>query len=172
MISELSKEIIENCQKGDMQSFKLIYRHYEKTIYGFCFRMLNNQEDTEDAMQTIFLNLYRGIGKYRFKSKFSTYLFSITRNVCFDLLKHQKVEKENLNDVENISVNPRSADQDITKAIYRLPQKTRECFILFAIEGYPQGEIAELLNIKPGTVKALIFQARQKLVAWLGDEEE
>ena len=171
MISEPNKELIENCQKGDMESFKLIYRHYEKTIYGYCFRMLNNQQDSEDAMQTIFLNLYRGIGKYRFKARFSTYLFTITRNVCIDLLKNQKGEKKNLDEVENISVNPRSAEQDIANAISRLPQKTRECFILFAMEGYPQGEIAELLNIKPGTVKAFIFQARQKLIAWLGDEE-
>jgi RNA polymerase sigma-70 factor (ECF subfamily) len=172
LISEPSKELIENCQKGDLESFKRLYRHYERTIFGFCYRMLNNRQDTEDAVQTIFLNLYRGIGKYRFKAGFSTYLFSITRNVCFDMLKSQKVVKENLDEAKNISVNPMSVNHDIAKAISRLPQKTRECFILFAVEGFPQDEIAELLNIKSGTVKALIFQARQKLVAWLADEEE
>ena len=132
--------------------------------------MLNNQQDTEDAVQTIFLKLYRSIGKYQFKSRFSTYLFSITRNVCFDLLKHQKVQREDLDKAKHISTNPVSADPDIAKAISKLPEKTRECFILFAIEGYPQEEIANILDVKLGTVKALIFQARQKLVQWLADE--
>ena len=148
----------------------MLYKHYEKTIFGFCYRMLNNQQDTEDAVQTIFLNLYRNIRKYQFKSRFSTYVFSITRNVCFDLLKHQKVQKEDFDEAQHISTNPISADPDITKAISRLPEKTRECFILFAIEGYPQEEIASILDVKTGTVKALIFQARQKLVQWLADE--
>jgi RNA polymerase sigma-70 factor (ECF subfamily) len=131
--------------------------------------MLINQQDTEDAVQTIFLNLYRNIAGFRFKARFTTYLFSIARNVCYDILKHQKVLKEDLNEAHYISGNPLSVDQDIPKAISLLPEKTRECFILFAIEGYPQEEIAELLNIKVGTVKALIFQARQKLIAWLSD---
>ncbi len=150
----------------------MLYRHYEKSVFGFCFRMLNNQQDAEDAVQTIFLNLYRGIGKYRFKARFSTYLFSIIRNVCVDTLKHKKVIKEELDETEHISTNPIFADQDIEKAISSLPERTRECFILFAVEGYPHKEIARLLNIKQGTVKALIYQARQKLVALLGNDEE
>jgi RNA polymerase sigma-70 factor (ECF subfamily) len=147
----------------------MLYKHYEKTIFGFCYRMLNNQQDTEDAVQTIFLNLYRNITRFNFKARFTTYLFSITRNVCYDLLKHQKIEKEDFIENNHVSGNSLPMDQDISKAISLLPQKTRECFILFAIEGYPQEEIAVLLDIKVGTVKALIFQARQKLITWLSD---
>lgn len=169
MISEPSKEIIQNCQKGDLESFKMLYKHYEKTIYGFCYRMLNNKQDTEDAVQTIFLNLYRSIKSFSFKSRLTTYLFSITRNVCYDMLKQHRVINEELNETEHIAGNTSPMDQDISKAVSHLPEKTRECFILFAIEGYPQEEIAELLNIKVGTVKALIFQARQKLVTWLSE---
>jgi RNA polymerase sigma-70 factor (ECF subfamily) len=132
--------------------------------------MLNNQQDAEDAVQTIFLNLYRSIGKFNFKSRFSTYLFSITRNVCLDVLKQNKVVKEDLDESMHINSTAMPSDQDITRAISLLPEKTRECFILFAIEGYPQQEIADILNIKVGTVKALIFQARQKIVSWLSEE--
>jgi RNA polymerase sigma-70 factor (ECF subfamily) len=147
----------------------MLYKHYEKTIFGFCYRILNNQQDTEDAVQTVFFNLYHNITRFNFKARFTTYLFSITRNVCYDLLKHQNIEKEDFIENNHVSGNSPPMDQDISKAISRLPQKTRECFILFAIEGYPQDEIAVLLNIKVGTVKALIFQARQKLITWLSD---
>jgi RNA polymerase sigma-70 factor (ECF subfamily) len=172
LITEPGKDLIKKCQKGDLESFKILYKHYEKTIFGFCYRMLNNKQDAEDAVQTIFLNLYRSFSKFRFKARFTTYLFSITRNVCYDLMKEQKIKKEDLEEIVQTSANNYPMDQDIAKAISLLPEKTRECFVLFAIEGYPQDEIANLLNIKIGTVKALIFQARKKLVTWLSDEEE
>jgi RNA polymerase sigma-70 factor (ECF subfamily) len=166
---EPSKELIQKSQNGDMESFKMLYDHYLKTIYGFCYRMLNNQQDAEDAVQTIFLKLYRNIAKFNFRARFTTYLFSITRNVCYDMLNQRKNDSDDLEQVEQIAGNITDYDQDISRAISKLPGRTRECFILFAIEGYPQEEIADLLRIKTGTVKALIFQARQKLVAWLND---
>jgi RNA polymerase sigma-70 factor (ECF subfamily) len=169
LISEPSKELIQNCQKGDLESFKMLYRHYEKTIYGFCLRMLDHRQDTEDALQTIFLNLYRNLARFNFKARFTTYVFSITRNVCYDMLNQRKNMNVDLNKAENVSGNIPEYDQDLSRAISKLPERTRECFILFAIEGYPQDEIAEILNIKTGTVKALIFQARQKLVSWLSE---
>jgi len=152
-----------------MECFKMLYEHYVKTIYGFCLRMLNNQQDAEDAVQTIFHNLFRNISGFKFKSKFSTYLFSITHNVCFDSINKRKNIIDDLEKAENLSIIIPDVKEDLSMAISKLPERTRECFILFAIEGYPQNEIADLLNIKIGTVKSLIFQARQKLISWLND---
>ena len=150
----------------------MLYRHYEKTIYGFCYRMLQNQQDTEDAVQNIFHNLYRNLSNFKFKSRFSTYLFTITRNVCHDILNKRKNFNSDLEQATQQSTHISEFQQDLSTAISRLPEKTRECFLLFAVEGYPQGEVATLLNVEVGTVKALVFQARQKLVAWLSDDEE
>ena len=169
MIPEPNKELIKNCQKSDMESFKMLYRHYEKFIFAFCLRMLNNRQDTEDAVQTIFLNLYRGIANFNFQSRFTTYLISITRNVCYNMLKKQKHETDEFEHAKLIAEDSTNYDQDLSQAISKLPVRTRECFILFAVEGYPQAEVAAILNIKIGTVKSLIFQARKKLVSWLSD---
>ena len=147
----------------------MLYRHYEKFIFGFCLRMLNNRQDTEDAVQTIFLNLYRGIANFNFKSRFTTYLISITRNVCYNMLKKQKHETGEFEHAKLIAGDDTYFNQDLSHAISKLPARTRECFILFAVEGYPQVEIATILNIKVGTVKSLIFQARKKLVSWLSE---
>ena len=132
-------------------------------------RMLNNQQDTEDAVQTIFLNLYRNIARFNYKARFTTYLFTITRNVCYDILHQRKQSNEGLEKAEQIAGDALKEDPDISNAISKLPERTRECFIMFAIEGYPQEEIAEILGIRSGTVKALIFQARQKLRTWLSE---
>jgi len=169
LIPEPGKELIQNCQKRDMESFRMLYRHYEKFVFGFCLRMLNNQQDTEDAVQTVFLNLYHGIVNFKFNSRFTTYLMSITRNVCFDMLRQQKRRGEAPDLTEPVSREGTDYDHDLLQAISNLPSRTRECFILFAVEQYPQAEIAELLQIKIGTVKALIFQARQKLIYWLNE---
>lgn len=169
MIPEPSKELIKNCQNRDMESFKMLYRHYEKFIFGFCLRMLNNRQDTEDAVQTIFLNLFRGIANFNFKSRFTTYLISITRNVCYNMLKKQKHENGEFEHAKLIAGADTNFNHDLSHAISKLPARTRECFILFAVEGYPQVEIATILNIEVGTVKSLIFQARKKLVSWLSE---
>jgi RNA polymerase sigma-70 factor (ECF subfamily) len=155
-----------------MESFKMLYEHYIKTIYGFCLRMLNHQQDAEDAVQTIFHNLYRNISNFRFKSQFSTYLISITRNVCHDILDKRKNVTDDIEQAQHHSTSLSEFQQDLSTAISRLPERTRECFVLFAVEGYPQEEVASLMNVEVGTVKALVYQARQKLVAWLGNHEE
>lgn len=171
MVPEPSTDLIRQCQRGDLNAFKLLYRHYEKTIYSYCLRMLNHRQDTEDAVQTIFLKLYTHISGYRYRSRFTTYLFTVARNVCYDKLNQQKVTDEELYHARHVRIdNPQpDRDCDISRAIAQLPQRTRECFILFAVEGLPQNQIAEILEIKTGTVKALIFQARQKLQIWLGE---
>jgi len=147
----------------------MLYKHCEKTIYGYCLRMLNHQQDTEDAVQTIFLKLFRNLSNYKYKARFTTYLFTIARNVCYDILNQTKHENEDLENAKYIAGNATDYDHDISRAISKLPERTRECFILFAIEGYPQEEIAEILGVRIGTVKALVFQAREKLRIWLSE---
>ncbi|MCK4559999.1 MAG: RNA polymerase sigma factor [Calditrichia bacterium] len=169
MIPEPSKDLIQQSKNGDLQSFKNLYRHYEKTIYGFCLRMLNNQQDAEDAVQTIFLKLFRNIAGFNYQARFTTYLFTIARNACYDILNQRKNMNEDLDKADHISGNTTNLDHDISGAISKLPERTRECFIMFAIEGYPQEQIAKIMSIKTGTVKALIFQARQKLRTWLSE---
>jgi RNA polymerase sigma-70 factor (ECF subfamily) len=169
LIPEPSKELIQQCQNGDMESFKMLYKHYEKTIYGFCLRMLNNQQDTEDAVQTIFLKLFRNLSSYKFKARFTTYLFTIARNACYDILNQRKYKNEDLENANHIAGNTIEYDHDFSMAISKLPERTRESFILFAIEGYPQDQIAEILGVQIGTVKAQVFQARQKLRNWLSE---
>lgn len=132
--------------------------------------MLGRQEDAEDAVQTAFLKLYRGVGQFQFSAKFSTYLLRIMMNVCFDLMqkrrgpKEQRFEKSEIFHAPGIDLR-----LQLEEAINTLPKRMRACFVLFAVEEMKQEEIAEVLHLRVGTVKAQIFHAKARLRALLAE---
>jgi RNA polymerase sigma-70 factor (ECF subfamily) len=161
-------KLIKRCQQGEISAFETLYYNYGEMLFRIAIRMLKQKEDAEDAVQTTFVKLYHGIGKYRFQSKFSTYLIRIVMNVCFDQLKKRKrMSGEPI--TEKASTNQGNLDLrlELDKAIHTLPPQQKACFSLFAIEDRPQEEIADILNITLGGVKSNIFQAKAKLKAIL-----
>ena len=171
-VSEI--ELIQRSKNGDLKSFEQIYRNHSRPVYGFCLRMLNHKEDAEDVVQTVFLKLYRSIHQFRQNAALGTYIMSIARNACYDKLnQRQRHHADELNEEEmHISNTPLYEHPDIESAISTLPVRMRECFVLFAVEGYPQEEIAKILDVKLGTVKAMTFQARKKIRAMLEESGE
>jgi RNA polymerase sigma-70 factor (ECF subfamily) len=159
---ENEQEIIERCQSGDLHAFKIIYQNYRDGLYRTAYRMLGIREDSEDALQLTFIKLYGAINKFRGDAKLSTYIFRILFNVCYDLRRKKKVE-ENIELNEPIFQPQNELQLHLDEAIRALPEKMRACFMLFAIEGFKQNEIAEMLDVTVGTVKAHIFQAKEKL---------
>jgi RNA polymerase sigma-70 factor (ECF subfamily) len=161
-------KIIKQCQRYDMSAYNEIFQRYEQPLLRIALRILGNQQDAEDAVQTTFLKLYRGIKNFRFNSKFSTYLFRILINNCFDRLREKKRMKlDPLEQVEPSYTSEPGVKFQLEKAIDALPPQKRTCFVLFAIEDFKQTEIAEILNMKIGTVKSNIFYAKTLLRAML-----
>ena len=132
-------EIVQKCQESDLSAFKMIYDRYKQPLLHTAFRMLGQQQDAEDAVQTAFLKLYRGIQKFRYDSKFSSYLFRILLNVCFDMLEKRKNKSVQLNEKMELSERPKNdLKMRLEDAIGRLPERMRACFVLFAIEDIQQ----------------------------------
>jgi RNA polymerase sigma factor (sigma-70 family) len=163
------QKIIERCQLGDLQAFKMIYQLYRDGLYRTAYRMLGNREDSEDALQMTFVKLYGAINKFRGEAKLSTYIFRILLNVCHDLHRKKKLEESSAYS-EPIFHPQNELQLHLDEAIRALPGKMRACFTLFAIEGFKQNEIAEMLGIKIGSVKSHIFQAKEKLKRSLKEE--
>lgn len=163
-------EIVRKCKEGDVHAYKTIYDRYEQPLLRMALRMLGQQQDAEDAVQTTFIKLYRGIGNFRYDAKFSTYLFRILMNVCLDQLeKKKKMRIQSLNTV-NPSSHPKvELRLQLEEAIGALPDQQRACFILFAIEELLQSEIAEILGLSLGGVKSNIFHAKNRLRSILSD---
>lgn len=161
--------VIKRCQEGELNAFEMVYKHYQKSLYIFAFRMLGNHEDAEDAMQLTFLKLYRAINGFKFKSKFSSYLMRILIHVCYDCVNKRKNDNAEFNE-NTVSIKPgNDLVIDLENAILLLPLRMRECFILFAVQGYDQSTIADIMKIEKGSVKSHIFQAKQKLRQILSD---
>lgn len=163
-------DVIRRCQAGDIGAFEAVYRHFEQPLLNLGLRMLGCQQDAEDAIQTTFMKFYRSIAKFQFESKLQTYLFRIMMNACFDLLgKRKRLKMEKLSPVKSTYSTNVELRLQLDDAIRTLPERMRACFVMFAVQDMKQSEIAEILEMQIGTVKAHIFQARTKLRALLSD---
>jgi RNA polymerase sigma-70 factor (ECF subfamily) len=157
-------QIIRNCQEDDMGAYKMIYDRYEQPLLHTALRILGQRQDAEDAVQMAFIKLYRNIQNYHFGAKFSTYLFRILINTCFDLIKKKNRMKTSDMDPEFLASVPSSETNiDLENAILKLPERMRACFVLYAVEGVPQSDIADILRLSVGGVKSNVHHAKKKL---------
>ena len=165
------RETIEACRRGDLDAYERLFREHWRRLLGVALRMLGDPADAEDAVQTAFIRLHRNIGRYRGEAGIGTYLMRILINVCHDMLRARKRRFE-LRPPEPAPGPGPDLRLQLEEAILTLPERMRACFVLHAVEGFPQKEIAEMLQIREGTVKAQVFQAKERLRALLTDEED
>jgi RNA polymerase sigma-70 factor, ECF subfamily len=157
------QELIIRCQKGDVSAFKEVYYTYGSLLYRMALRMLGNRQDAEDAVQTVFVKLYQRISQFRQESSFRTYLVRMVLNICFDQLQSRRPLLELDEAVAAEATTEPEMQLVLQQAMDALPERMRACFILFAVEGWPQQDIAEALHISLGAVKSHIFQAKARL---------
>jgi RNA polymerase sigma-70 factor (ECF subfamily) len=157
--------IIRRCQRGDRDAFATLYRRYERQMFAVAFRMLHGREEAEDALHDAFLGLYRRIGQFRFESAFSTWFYRIVVNTCLDRLKRRRRTAAVVLDEAREPAGDDATELRVhlERAIAELPPRMKVCFVLFAQEGFKQREIAAMLDMKLGTVKVHVFEARARL---------
>ena len=155
------RNLVKRCQKGDLKAYQALYNQYEQPMLRLGYRMLGQQQDAEDAVQETFIRLYRSIHKFEFRAAINTYLFRIMTNVCFDMLEKRK--KMPANDAEPVYTSQAPLRLKLEQHIATLPDRMRACFVMFAVEGFKQREIADILDLSIGTVKAHIHEAKMRL---------
>lgn len=163
------RKIIERCRTGDLDAFRQVYDRYGQPLLRTAMRLLGRPQEAEDAVQDTFLKLFRSIGGFHSDGRFSTYLFQILHNTCMDILRKRKTA---VADIENMDILGAPSSHELAHSLARavdgLPGQMRSCFVLFAVEEYSQEEVADILGVSVGTVKASVHRARKKLRAWLG----
>jgi RNA polymerase sigma-70 factor, ECF subfamily len=122
----------------------------------------------DDIAQDVFITVYRNLGKFRFESQFTTWLYRITVNKCKDYLRKKKIRSVFLpikDTDEAVYEQEHTSDisEAVHKAIARLPEKLRLPLLMKDIEGLSYQDIAETMNCEIGTVKSRIFRAREGL---------
>jgi len=171
MVLANEDQVVRRCQQGDLQAFESLYRHYETPMLRIAHRLMGNRQDAEDALQNAFVKLYRKVGRYTFRSSFSTWFYRVVVNTCYNMLKADKTRSSvSLEKVAEIAREPQvEIGVHLEDAIACLPPRMKTCFVLFAVEGFKQREIAEILDTREGTVKAQVFAAKSRLREILGE---
>ena len=128
---------------------------------------LGNTSDAEDAVQETLLKVHRAASTYTGEAAFSTWVYRILVNTCYDLLRRRRrrIEEEPIEDtLERSAPNVDDAKRiTLRKLLGELTEQRRTVFTLFEIEGLSHAEIAEILGISEGNSKWIIFATKKEL---------
>jgi len=169
-------------QKGEQSAFEDLVRRYQDRVCALVAGILHRQGDVEDISQQVFLKAFLGIKRFDHRAAFSTWLYKITMNECWDHLRKRKVRplvyeadmsEEQVSRLDGIaSANnhpegPRQraeAQEMINLLLEKLPEQDRQLLLLKEVEGFSVQELAEILNLNVNTVKVRLFRARGRIM--------
>jgi len=170
---------------GDHQAFRQLVERHQHAVIGTVAKMLGNPSEAEDIAQQVFLRIWRNAKRYRPDAKFTTYLYTITRNLVFNETRRKSRKKEVSSDAreENcnqlIEANPDSKPDSellqaelqaaVDAAIAALPEVQRMAVVLRNYEQLSYEEIAQVLQLSVSAIKSLLFRARTTLRESLSD---
>ena len=158
------------CAAGDTTIFEDLYRRYGDRMKSIAWNHLGNASDAEDAVQETFLKVHRSASTYTGEASFSTWMYRILVNTCYDVLRkrRRRIDEapidEELETVERTAPTVDDAKRiTLRKLLNELPEQRRTVFTLFEIEGLSHAEIGEILGITEGNSKWILFSTKKEL---------
>ena len=172
--------------RGDDDAFRLLVEKHQKAVIGTVAKMTNGSADSEDIAQQVFLRIWKSAKRYQPTAKFTTFLFTITRNLVFNETakksrrKESSIEEQEEEWHRSVASSDESSQPDqklaqsemkqvVENAIARLPEKQRLAVILRRYEQMPYEEMATVLELSVPAVKSQLFRARNSLREMLAD---
>lgn len=179
--------LMERIRQGDTAAFRELVERHQHAVVGTAAKMLGNPAEAEDIAQQVFLRIWRHAKSYRPEARFTTYLFTITRNLVFNETRRRGRRKEVSADSleEETGLMPETRPEhrpdaeilddelrrEVDRAISSLPETQRMAVVLRRYEELSYEEIGEVLDLSVPAVKSLLFRARttlkEKLAAYL-----
>ena len=172
-------ELMLCVKNGDQSAFCELVKLHQNAVIGTVAKMLGNASEAEDIAQQVFLRLWKSAPRYEVRAKFTTFLFTIARNLVFNETRRKQRKKEHSLEEQEENSFTELADQhspaaddeilklelrvEVDKAIQALPEKQRMAVILRRYENMPYEQIAEVLELSVPAVKSQLFRARTAL---------
>jgi len=161
-------EVVRNAQSGDVEAFSRLVRMYEEPVFNYVNRLVGDRGLAEDLTQEVFLRVHQSLPGFSYRSKFTTWLFQVTKNRVFDEFRarERRPKTVDLEAVRPLLVADTPAESFATvdalwRAIERLDIDLKAPLLLRDVVGLSYSEIEESLDISLPLVKWRIFKARE-----------
>lgn len=180
------EDLMRRTQQGDKAAFSILYERYSSSVLSYLYRMLGNLEDVESIGQEVFFRAFRFAPTYRYPQKFSTWLFTITRNLAINSSRRRKrspvrnITELNLEGVD-LSGDPyqvatRATDDvekqeeiaRVLKALDGLPTDQKEVIVLGVFQDLSYAQMEEITGTKAVTLRSRMFHGLKKLAGMIG----
>jgi len=169
--------LIERYLRGDMNAFNDLMRAHEDRVFAICLRMLRDREAALDATQETFITVFRKVDRFSGHSAFSTWLYRVAVNTCYDQARRrgrrptEPLPQEGGPPDERTATALDSAElrPDLEAALARIPTEFRAAVVLCDAQGLSLQTAAEIMGIPVGTVKSRVFRGRRLLAEALGN---
>jgi RNA polymerase sigma-70 factor (ECF subfamily) len=192
---ELTDEaLMVRYQRGDRTAFTTLLRRHQTSLYNFALRQLRSPQLAEDAVQEAFVRVVKNASEFKHEARFTTWLYTITRNICIDHLRKRALRKhpsldqpQQSEEGEGPTLGEQTADprtsvereatgtelkERIARAVEQLPDDQREVFLMREVANLPFKEIAEITGVPENTVKSRMRYALERLQQALSEYEE
>jgi RNA polymerase sigma-70 factor (ECF subfamily) len=181
-------------QRGDRAAFTLLVRKHQTALYNFALRHLRSASLAEEVVQDAFVRVVHSAAEFKHEARFSTWLYTIARNLCIDqsrknaLRRHPSLDAPmRAEGTDGPTLGDQTADgranveraagatelrERVLAAIETLPDEQREVFLMREVSNLPFKEIAEIVGASENTVKSRMRYALERLQAALSEFEE
>jgi len=170
---------IEAVRKGNVQAFSYLVEKYQKLVYTLALKLLKRPEDAEELAQDTFIKAYQKLDTYEGKSKFSTWLYSITYNAGISELRKRRIDFKSLEDqrfsdqdemkMHDYYSETKKEDQEkyLNLALGKLPEDDQVLVTLYYYENQSMDDISEITGLTVSNIKVKIHRARKKMYSLL-----
>src|SRR5438270_7557621 len=177
------RELVRRAQREDKEAFEELIRRHQHRVFAVAGGILNRREDVEDIAQQVFVKAYFSLKRFDQRAALSTWLYKITVNECWDMLRKKKVRplvyeadlseeqaRQVISSAEKGKEHPDISErlelrQRVDRLLEGLDERDRLMLILKEVEGFSIEEIAEVLDLNANTVKVRLFRARRRIVS-------
>ena len=177
-----SEDLMARIAKGDRDAFELLVNRHQTSILNLIYRFIGDRTQAKDLAQEVFIRVWQAAKTYKAKAKFTTWIYRITANLCFNELKssrrknwflfHQSVELSGHTIEETLSDSAPSAEdllldkersRQISDALQSLPYNQRMALVLKRYDDLPYEEIGRIMDCSVSAVESLLVRAKRNL---------
>lgn len=166
------REIIEKVLAGETREYRALVEKYKQFVFAITVKILNNEEEAEEAAQDAFIKGFQALRNFSQRSKFTTWLYRIAFNTAISYKRKHRIEVSGIEEVTyklgsgydtSQGLNREDQVKFIEIGLKRLPQIDAVILTLFYLKEFTLDEISKITELKTNAIKVKLFRARKKL---------